>query len=127
VSVQNQDVGFVCVGQPIRLKLATYPLQKYGMVDGTVRTVIADSKAETQGASSTAGAGSNATPAGSAQIMPFKAIIRLKDQQLRLGEGQFPLAAGMQLSAEIIEDRRTVLEYLLSPLQRVVSEAGRER
>jgi hypothetical protein len=32
----------------------------------------------------------------------------------------------MQLTVEIIEDRRTVPEYLLSPVQRVVSEAGRE-
>ena len=59
--------------------------------------------------------------------MPFKAVIQLKDQQLNVRGGRFPLAAGMQLSAEIIEDRRTVLEYLLSPVQRVMSEAGRER
>jgi hypothetical protein len=33
----------------------------------------------------------------------------------------------MQLSAEIIEGKRTVLEYLLSPVQKVTSEAGMER
>jgi hypothetical protein len=33
----------------------------------------------------------------------------------------------MQLTAEIVEDRRTVLEYLLSPVQRIASEAGSER
>ena len=38
-----------------------------------------------------------------------------------------PLAAGMQLTAEIVEDQRTVLEYLLSPVQRIASEAGTER
>ena len=37
-----------------------------------------------------------------------------------------PLAAGMQLSTEIIQGRRTVLEYLLSPAQQVASEAGME-
>jgi hypothetical protein len=56
--------------------------------------------------------------------MPIKAVIQLRDQQLRVGGGEFPLAAGMQLIAETIEDRRTVLEYLLSPVQRVVSEGG---
>ncbi len=59
--------------------------------------------------------------------MPFKAVIQLKDQQLNVEGGRFPLAAGMQLSAEIIEDRRTVLEYLLSPVQRVFNAAARER
>jgi len=40
---------------------------------------------------------------------------------------RFPLAAGMQLTVEIVEGRRTVMEYLLSPVQRIVSEAGMER
>jgi multidrug efflux pump subunit AcrA (membrane-fusion protein) len=51
----------------------------------------------------------------------------IRDLQLIVGGDSLPLAAGMQLMAEVIEDRRTVLEYLLSPVQRVVSEAGRER
>ena len=58
--------------------------------------------------------------------MPLKAVIQLRNQQLRVDGGVFPLAAGMQPSAEMIEDRRTALEYLLSPVQRVVS-GGRER
>jgi HlyD family secretion protein len=33
----------------------------------------------------------------------------------------------MQLNAEIHLGSRTVLEYLLSPLHKVVHEAGRER
>ena len=42
-------------------------------------------------------------------------------------EQRLPLSAGMQVSAEIVQGRRTVLEYLLSPVQRVVSEAAMER
>jgi membrane fusion protein, hemolysin D len=38
-----------------------------------------------------------------------------------------PLASGMQVSAEIRQGRRTVLEYLMSPVQRIGSEAGMER
>jgi len=37
------------------------------------------------------------------------------------------LAPGMQVSAEINLGSRTVLEYLLSPVQKAVQEAGRER
>jgi hypothetical protein len=33
----------------------------------------------------------------------------------------------MQLSAEIVQGKRTVLEYLLSPVERIRSEAGMER
>jgi hemolysin D len=57
----------------------------------------------------------------------FKATIAFKEQSLAANGMQLPLAAGMQLSAEIVEGRRSVLAYLLSPVRRVVSEAGVER
>lgn len=37
------------------------------------------------------------------------------------------LMPGMQVVAEINQGKRTVLEYLLSPVQKAVQEAGRER
>jgi HlyD family secretion protein len=33
----------------------------------------------------------------------------------------------MQVVAEIHQGRRTIMEYLLSPVQKVANEAGRER
>ena len=57
----------------------------------------------------------------------FKALIELKTQELDANGLVLPLAAGMQVSAEILQGKRTVLEYLLSPVQRVASEAGMER
>jgi len=33
----------------------------------------------------------------------------------------------MQVSAEIREGERTVMEYLLSPVSKTIQEAGRER
>ncbi|MCC7461357.1 MAG: HlyD family type I secretion periplasmic adaptor subunit [Gammaproteobacteria bacterium] len=120
VAVQNQDIGFVRTGQQVRLKLATYPFQKYGMVDGTVQTVMADASA-----SSPNGAGASATDTSSPPA--YKAIITLAGQDMKTRGVTLPLAAGMQLTAEIVEDQRTVMEYLLSPVQRIASEAGRER
>jgi HlyD family secretion protein len=40
---------------------------------------------------------------------------------------RYPLAPGMQVMAEIHLGERTVLEYLLSPVQKAFHEAGRER
>jgi HlyD family secretion protein len=126
VSIENQDIGFVRQGQPVRLKLAAYPFQKYGMLEGVVKTVSADSSA--RDASTQAGA----TPRGQTSEAPaaalaFKALIELRDQKLAVSDLTLPLAAGMQVSAEIMQGERTVLEYLLSPVQRVTSEAARER
>jgi len=52
----------------------------------------------------------------------------LDAQRLKLPNGeQLKLTPGMAATIEIHQGRRTVMEYLLSPAQRVTSEAGRER
>lgn len=128
VAVPNQDIAFVRAGQRVRLKLAAYPFQKYGMLDGTVQTVMADASgrgAHAAGADAVGGSGAGAAEGGGASV--YKAVIVLAEQRLQAGPASLPLTAGMQLSAEILEDQRTVMQYLLSPVQRVASEAGRER
>jgi HlyD family secretion protein len=44
-----------------------------------------------------------------------------------LRQGGRALALGVQVIAEIHLGERTVLEYLLSPVQKAFQEAGRER
>jgi len=119
VLIENKDIGFVAVGQAVRLKLAAYEFQKYGFLEGTVRTISADSSSSNENHSENPAA----RPAG----LAFKAFVELKDQRLDSARGNFPIAAGMEVSAEIVQGKRTVAEYLLSPVQRVVGEAGMER
>jgi HlyD family secretion protein len=120
VSISNEDIGFVHVGQTVRLKLATYPFQRYGMLEGVVQSVSPDSAA--------ARADEAAGRRGEVPAMPgYKGIIELRSQSLVGGMGELALGAGMELTAEIIEGDRTVMQYLLSPVQRVSTEAGRER
>jgi len=122
VLIENKDIGFVVLEQRVRVKLAAYPFQKYGMLEGVVKTVSADS------ISAAASAASHSARNDERQgDLVFKALIDLKDQRLNNRDLALPLAAGMQVSAEIMQGKRTVLEYLLSPVKRVVSEAGMER
>jgi HlyD family secretion protein len=95
------------------------------MLDGVVKTVIADSQAQDKSSNQRHMDGSDDDRA--ATPLSFKAVVELNGQELKANSARFPLAAGMQLSAEIIEGKRTVLEYLLSPVQRVANEAGMER
>ena len=117
VSIENKDIGFVAPNQRVRVKVAAYQFQKYGMLEGVVKTVSADSVGTQNEPSDNQGV----------QSLSFKALIELRDQKLDSEGLALPLAAGMQLSAEIVQGRRTVLEYLLSPVQRVTSEAAMER
>lgn len=114
VWLANHDAGLVSPGQPAKLKLASFPFQRYGMVEARVARVSADST-ERPG-----DAGRGAGFAYRAQLEPLA-------QDLRHGGTRHSLLPGMQLTAEIRLAERTVLEYLLSPVQKVASEAGRER
>ena len=53
--------------------------------------------------------------------------VDLREQYLATEGTRYKLAPGMQVIAEIHLGERTVLEYLLSPVQRAFHEAGRER
>jgi HlyD family secretion protein len=117
VLLNNEDVGFVVVGQPAKVKIAAYPFQEYGMIDGDVALVAADSMDPKQQQNS------------SQQQLSYRAIVHLKSRALvsaRSGE-KLPLTAGMLVTTEIGEGRRTVMEYLLSPVVKTVQEAARER
>jgi len=119
IEIENKDIGFVAEHQAVRLKLTAYPFQKYGMLEGTVKTISADASGRDDNA--------NASQTEPQREPAFRALIELNQQVLAATEQRLPLSAGMQVSAEIVQGRRTVLEYLLSPVQRVVSEAAMER
>jgi len=118
VAIRNEDVGFVAPGQSVKIKLQAYPFQKYGMLEGAVELISADSSANDP---------QKATALGQSP-QSYKALVKLANQELRASNGEvLKLSPGMVVQAEIHQGQRTVLEYLLSPMQKVAQEAGRER
>ncbi|HEX7641973.1 MAG TPA: HlyD family type I secretion periplasmic adaptor subunit [Burkholderiaceae bacterium] len=123
VMVKNDDVGFVYPQQKVKIKLAAYPFQQYGMIDGEILTVGADANDDQQ-ASQRQGQDNNRDKAPPSI---YKAIVALDSQQLTVDKSQFKLVPGMQVTAEINQGKRTVLEYILSPLEKTVRESAHER
>ncbi len=124
VWVSNDDIGFVHAAQPVRIKLAAFQFQKYGMVEGTVAQVSADA---TESPNPNTRSGGLAGRDRAAGPLAFRTLVDLKHQQLESGGHRYTLAPGMQVVAEIHLGDRTVLEYLLSPVRKAFHEAGRER
>jgi len=122
VWVRNDDVGFVRPGQRVRLKLATYMFQKYGFVDGEVLRVSADAAEQGGEAQAVVAARGRSTAP-----LAFKTLVDLKSQSLGHDGKELRLVPGMQVSAEVHLGTRTVMEYLLSPVQKAWHEAARER
>jgi HlyD family secretion protein len=127
VWVTNLDAGFVIPKQGAKLKLSAYPFQQYGMLDGVVRHVSADAsdKAADNGSLSQANDGDKTSPGQSS--LSYRTLVALKSTELESRGQRFKLTPGMQVSAEINLGTRTVLQYLLSPIQKNLHEAWRER
>ncbi len=75
----NDDIGFVQVGQRAKVKLAAYPFQKYGLLEGTVVRLSADAVDPSEAAKATGSA--YATPQ-----LAYKAVLELNTQNLALLE-----------------------------------------
>lgn len=120
----NADVGFVRAGHPVRVKLAPFPFQKYGMVEGRVERVSADATESPSPNTRSDALFGRDRPTGP---LAFRTLVELSSAELVTSGRRHPLAPGMQVSAEIHLGTRTILEYLLSPLQKAFHEAGRER
>lgn len=118
VWVGNADAGFVQPEQKARVKLAAYPFQKFGMLDGVVRQVSADAQDKARSTD-------DALKQGNA--LAYRALIELEVDHLASGGRRLKLVPGMAVTAEMHIGHRSVLEYLLSPIQKVSAEAGRER
>lgn len=125
VWVSNQDVGFIHIGEHVKLKMAFYQFQKYGMIDGLVTNLSADASDDPQQGARQTGAASNKP--GNGQPSSYRALIDLKAQELVVNGVRHTLTPDMQVTAEIHLGSRSIFEYLLSPVVGAFQEAGRER
>jgi hemolysin D len=109
VVVDNKDIGFVSAGQTVAVKLETFPFTRYGTINATVKSVVADAvNDEKKGAI-------------------FPATLSLQQATIDVDGKRISLSPGMNVTAEIKTGKRRVIEYLLSPIQRSVSESLGER
>lgn len=107
--VPNKDIGFVKVGQEAVVKIESFPYTRYGYLTGKVKTVSFDAvQNEDLG-------------------LVYTALISLDQDTLNIDGKPVRLDAGMNATAEIKTGKRSVISYLLSPLQTKVDESLRER
>ncbi|BCM25601.1 HlyD family type I secretion periplasmic adaptor subunit [Methyloradius palustris] len=123
VMVKNDDVGFVYPHQHVKVKLAPYPFEQYGMLDGEVTRIEADSDNDAQQQSKDSSKDGKQPPPASI----YKAIITLDTQVLKSDAQNFKLVPGMQVIAEINQGSRSVIKFLLSPVTKTLDESGHER
>ena len=107
--VENKDVGFVTEGQPVEIKVETFPFTLYGTIPGRVLTVSDD-----------------AAPIEKVGLI-YPARVSIDRETVQVEGKHVNLTPGMAVTVEIKTGQRRIIEYLLSPLLKSMKESLRER
>jgi membrane fusion protein len=109
----SSAVGFVRPEQQVQLRYQAFPYQKFGHHAGQVLQVSRTPLQATELASLPLPESLKATPSAE----PLYRITVALDQQAVQAYGQAqPLAAGMRLDADVLLDKRRLIEWLFEPL-----------
>jgi hemolysin D len=107
--LENKDIGFVNVGQPVQIKVETFPFTIYGVIDGTVVTVSNDAIQQEKGG------------------LVYSTRVSMARGTMQVEEKTVNLTPGMAVSVEVKTGTRRAIEYFLSPLLKSAHESIRER
>lgn len=109
--LENRDIGFVREGQPVELKIETFPFTLYGTIPGKVLTVSGD-----------------AVPLDKDKGgLVYVSRVSIDRATMQVEGKQIHLTPGMAVTVEIKTGQRRVIEFLLSPLLKSMKESLRER
>jgi hemolysin D len=135
--VANLDIGFVKLGQSAAIKVDAFPFTRFGVLHGKVMRIASQAVEEQEAkrglanAPATANANTAGAPpasqAGQPQSFVFPVTLALEEQAMNINGATIPLTSGMTVTVEIKTDSRRVIDYLLSPLAKIASEALKER
>jgi membrane fusion protein len=103
--VPARAIGFVRLGQTVHISYDTFPFQQFGFARGNVRTV------------------SRTLLKPDEMVGPmllrepsYRVAVTLERQTIRAYGDELPLEPDLQLEADIMFDRRTLLAWILDPL-----------
>ncbi|KAM3093923.1 HlyD family efflux transporter periplasmic adaptor subunit [Phormidesmis sp. 146-35] len=110
VKVLNRDIGFIQPGMKAKVKLATFPFQEFGVVEGDVISVSPDAVVEKD---------ENGRDMGPV----FLTRVRLNKRAIDVRGKAVELTPGMAASAEIVTRKKSILTFITEPVTRRFSEA----
>ncbi len=103
--VENKDIGYIECGQKASIKVDTFSFQKYGLLDGEVYQISPDSfEDERYG-------------------LVYKMKVKFKEKTMNIEGKDVDLSSGMSVVVEVKTGERRIIEFLLEPLVKYLSEA----
>jgi HlyD family secretion protein len=105
VKVLNRDIGFVHEGLKAKVKMATFPFQEFGTVDGEVVQVSPNAVVDKQ------------------LGLVFPTRIRLNKHSIQVRGTEVAFTPGMAATGEIVTRKKSILTFIIEPVTRRFSEA----
>jgi HlyD family secretion protein len=105
VKVLNRDIGFINQGMKAKVKIATFPFQEFGVVEGEVLQISPNAIIDKE------------------LGLVFPTRIKLSKHSLNVRGQQVEFNPGMAANAEIVTRQKSVLTFIVEPITRRFSEA----
>jgi membrane fusion protein len=102
----SRAAGFIRAGQEVQLMLQAFPYQRFGTLRGEIKTI----------SNTVLGPTEISIPGLSIQEPVFRVRVSLTRDNVEAYGEQIPFQPGMLLSADIVFDRRSLVEWLFDPL-----------
>ena len=107
IRIPVEDIGHVKAGDPVRVKVTTFDFSRYGVINGILDSISATTFLTDKG-------------------VPFyRGVVELSKEYV--GSKQFRVMPGMTVQADIITGEKTILKYLLKPIDVTVRRGFTER
>jgi membrane fusion protein len=113
--IPSRRRGFVQTGQTVRLKFDAFPYAKFGTYEARI-----DAISQTTVQSPISPTPPTATGAKDAGDGDFMAWATLHGRTFDYGKRRFDILPGMRATASIVIERRTIAEWVLEPLFRMI-------
>jgi hemolysin D len=121
-NISGHDNGFVHMADPVAIKFDTFPYARFGMAEGTVRIISADSFT----AQSEARNPTSSLPVTTGLTPFYRAHITIDQVKLHNVPKDFHLIPGMPVTADIKVGKRTMLGAMFGGLLPAAQEGLRE-
>ncbi|MEA5579450.1 HlyD family efflux transporter periplasmic adaptor subunit [Anabaena sp. UHCC 0451] len=105
VKVLNRDIGFIRQNMKAKVKLATFPFQEFGVVDGEVLQISPNAVVDEK------------------LGLVFPTRIKLSKHSINVRGQDVEFTPGMAANAEIVTRKKSVLTFIVEPITRRFSEA----
>jgi membrane fusion protein, adhesin transport system len=109
VRISPKDIGHLSVGQPVQVRVSSYDFGRYGSVAGVLESLSAT------------------TFVGERGERFYQGRVRLDQNHVGNDPTANPILPGMTVMADIVTGNKTILGYLLKPIQLSLKTAFTER